>query len=96
MVWDLAWWGNSSDGNKVGVALPSPLAPLRNTSSDNGVLKGHHINTVVGSVVCHRQHPAIPQLEVDPSQGKDERNGLTTTAGHSVCNGTKTQRPSYD
>ena len=31
MVWDLAWWGNSSDGNKVramySLSLPIPLYP---------------------------------------------------------------------
>ena len=40
MVWDLAWWGNSSDGNKVGIVcsvFPPPYSTVPRL--DNGGLR---------------------------------------------------------
>ena len=69
MAWDLAWWGNSADGNEVGLILPSSFTPFHDTPSDNVGLRGLAFHRRRFSI-CLLQHQAIPQLGVDSSRGQ--------------------------
>jgi len=69
MVWDLAWWGNSSDGNKVCVIRRPLWGPLGRGIEYRTTI---YTNATAGSAVRQQQYPIVPKLEVDSSQGQHE------------------------
>ena len=97
MVWELAWWGNSSDGNKVRTtqfaASAHPTMPVHRKRWVEKISK--LLIPVIGPVVHQRQHPPVPKLEVNPSRERREGNHLNSTRGRSIHDATENQGFSY-